>query len=99
MYCILNKVNDCDLRKICYKAWTHFGNLLENFKVFKKILKVVLENFNKNLEKCNKNLKYFLLSILILSALNNLCSVGGRSLDSPFLPEPLLYFVYVTPEI
>ena len=34
VYCILNKVNDCDLRKICYKVWTNFGNLLEYFKMF-----------------------------------------------------------------
>ena len=35
------------------KVWTNFGNLVENFKVFKKILKV----FKKILIKVWKNLK------------------------------------------
>ena len=51
------------------KVWTNVGNLIENLKSFS-------ENFNKNLEKLNENLKFFLLLILILSALKNLCSRG-----------------------
>ena len=56
-----------------------FGQILEillkNLKGFKKILK----GFKKMLIqiwKINEKLKFFLLSILILSALTNLCSRG-----------------------
>ena len=51
------------------KVWTNFKNLIENFKS-------ISENFNKNLEKFNENLKFFLLLIIIFSALKNLC-LGG----------------------
>ena len=47
------------------KVWTNFGNLIDKFKVFKKIFKVFKKTVNKNLEKFNVNLKLFLLSILI----------------------------------
>ena len=50
------------------KVWTNFGNLIQNFKSCKKIFKVV----KKILIKIWKNLKFFLLSILILSALKTL---------------------------
>ena len=80
VYCILNKVKDCDLRKFA-KVWTNFGNLIENFKSFS-------ENFNKNSEKFNENLKFFLLLILILSASKTFVFGGERSPGPPL--EPLL---------
>ena len=58
------------------KVWTNFGNLIENFKSFS-------ENFNKNLEKFNENLKFFLLLILILSALKPFVFGGERSPGPP----------------
>ena len=59
------------------KVWTNSGNLIENFKSFS-------ENFNKTLETFNENLKFYLLLILILSALKNLCS--GE--NDPPVPPP-----------
>ena len=54
------------IREKCVKVWTNFGNLVENFRRFcKKILKGFRIIFNKNLEKFNENLKFFLQSILI----------------------------------
>ena len=59
------------------KVCTNFGNLNENF--------------NKNWEKFNENLKFFLLLILILSALKYLCS--GEN-DPPVPPLERLLTVF-----
>ena len=76
------------------KVWTNFGNLIKILKVVKKILKDFKKILIKIWKKFNEKIQFFLLSILILSALKNLCSGrGGRSLG------PQAATVYITPEI
>ena len=58
VYCIVNKVNDCVLRKNLKQSFNKFWIFIKNFESFK-------ENFNKILEKFNENLNFLLLSIFM----------------------------------